>query len=213
MKKTDKLKRVQTAVDYTLRTPDVQKALHQVGFSKADVLEGKAMLGKVEMLDAAQQKEYGDRSQAAYELEQARQRAWDLYIHHLEGARFALKNHPGHWKTLELSGTRKRDLFGWLDQARKFYSNAYQAKDILKRYQLTDDELQQGQSMVEAVTEAYNVRQKETNEAQAATQQRNEALRDLEAWMTRFAKSARLAFANDPQTLKGLGLVNKVTAS
>lgn len=63
-----------------------------------------------------------------------------FHMHHLEGARFALKNHPGHWKTLELSGTRERDLFGWLDQARKFYSNAHQAKDILKQYQLNKDD-------------------------------------------------------------------------
>ncbi len=83
-------------------------------------------------------------------------------------------------------------------------------KDILAKYDLDEAQLQQGESMIEAVSDAHNVRQNEATEAQAATTQRNEAVAKLNAWMRHFTQSARLAFVNDPQTLKGLGLVSKV---
>lgn len=212
MKRTNKLKRIQTAIDYTLRTDAVQKGLNKVGMSKAEVIQGRGLLEHVQMLDAAQQKEYGERYQATDELNQARQQAKTLYKKHIEVARFALKEQRGYWKTLELSGARKDDLFGWLAQAHTFYSNVYQVKETLAQYNLPEAELQQGESMIDAVIEAYNVRQKEDNEAQAATQLRNEALDKLEVWMRRFTQAARLAFVDDMQTLKGLGLVSKVNA-
>ena len=212
MKKSDKLKRVQTAVDYTLRTPEVQKALNKLGFPKADVLQGRALLNRVRLLDAAQQKEYGDQYQATDELKQARQQARKLYLKHLQGARYALKHHRGHWKTLELNGKRKADLFGWLSQAYTFYGNVHLVKHILEQYNLPEAELQQAQSMIDAVTEAYQAWKKESNEALVATQQRNQAIEQLEAWMRRFSQTARLAFAHEPQTLKALGLVSRVTA-
>ena len=210
MNKSTKLKRVQTAVEYALGNPAVLKALNAVGFPKADVLLGKALAEKVQLLDAAQRKEYGEQYQATDELTQARQEARALYMKHLDTARFALKEQRGHWNTLELSGARKDDLHGWLEQARNFYSNVVSVKDILVRYDLSEAELLQGESMIEAVRAAHNVRQKEATEAQAATTQRNEAVEKLDAWMRHFAQSARLAFVDDPHTLKGLGLVSKV---
>ncbi len=212
MKRTNKLKRIQTAIDYTLRVDSVQKGLTKVGMPKAEIIQGRGLFEHVQMLDAAQQKEYGERYQATDELNLARQQAQTFYMKHIDVARFALKDQRGYWKALELSGVRKSDLFGWLAQAHTFYSNVYQVKDVLAQYNLPEAELQQGESMIDAVIEAYNVRQKEDNEAQAATQQRDEALEKLEAWMRRFTQAARLAFADDMQTLKGLGLVSKMTA-
>jgi hypothetical protein len=210
MKKSEKLKRVQTAVEYTLSNPAALKALNRVGFPKAEVLTGKALAEQVHLLDAAQRKEYGEQYQATDELTQARREARALYIKHLETARFAFKEERGSWNALELSGARKDDLFGWLEQARNFYRNVVSVKDILAKYDLSEAELQQGESMIEAVHAAHNARQKEATEAQAATTQRNEAIEKLDAWMRRFTQSARLAFAKDPHTLKGLGLVSKV---
>ena len=204
------MKRVQLAIDYTLRTPEVQKGLNRVGFSKADIQQGKVLLGQVQMLNAVQQKEYGDRYQATDELAKARQQARERYMWHLEVARLALKDQRGLWKTLELGGERKTNLFGWLVQAQTFYHNVDLVKPALAQYNLTEAELQQGASMLEAVIEAYNVRQKEDSEAQTATRQRNEALAQLKSWMRRFRMSARLAFADDLTTLRGLGLVSRV---
>ena len=210
MKQTDRIQRARVAIDYTLRTPGMQKELNRVGFTKADVQRGKTLLAKVQLLDAAQQKEYGDRYQATDALAQARQQAREQYMQHLEVARLALKNQRGIWKTLEMNGARKTNLFGWLAQARTFYHNAELVASALAQYNITEAELQQGASMVEAVMEAYDTRQQEDREAQQATRQRNNAMDELKAWMRRFTLSAQLAFAEDPATLKELGLVSRV---
>ena len=210
MKKSEKLTRVQTAVDYSLSNPAALKALNKVGISKTDVLQGKALAEQVRLLDSAQRKEYGEQYQATDELTKARLEARAIYMKHLDAARFAFKEKRGYWNMLELSGARKDDLHGWLEQARTFYSNVVAVKDTLVRYDVSEAELLQGESMIEAVRAAHNVRQKEATEAQATTTQRNEVIEKLDAWMRHFTQSARLAFVDDPHTLKGLGLVTKV---
>lgn len=204
------MKRVQLAIDYTQRTPHVQQALKRVGFSAADIQQGKALYEHVQMLNVAQKQEYGDRYRATDALIEARRQARAQYMRHLEVARLALKDQRGVWNTLELSGERKANLFGWLAQAHTFYHNVGLVQATLAKYNLPEAELQQGTSMIEAVIEAYHVRQKEGTEAQVATRQRNEILAQLKVWMRRFTMSAKLAFADDPNTLKGLGVVSKV---
>ena len=212
MKKSKRLKNIQTAIEYTLNTPTVQEELGKVGFSGADVMKGKAQLAQVRLLDSAQRKEYGDRYQATDNLNQARAEARHMYNKHLEGARYALREHRGYYEMLDLAGPRKDDLFGWLAQAHTFYDNVPQVKKILAQYNLSMAELEQGKSMINTVMDAYNRQRKEAVEAQTATQQRNQAMKEADAWMSRFKRAARMAFADDPQTLKGLGLLSKVEA-
>lgn len=208
MKRTDILKRAQSVVNYIQNVPAVQEGLTRVGFTEADTTRGKALIQKVQMLNVAQQKEYGDRYQATDELVQARQQARELYMHHLETARLVLKKQRSVWKTLAMSGARKTDLFGWLAQAQTFYNNVHLVAPILAQHNLAEAELQQGGSMINAVVDAHNARHKEDNEAQTATQECHTALAELKAWMRRFTMSARLAFVDNPSALKGLGLVS-----
>ncbi len=101
-------------------------------------------------------------------------------------------------------------MFGWLSQARTFYTHIQDGKDVMKKFDVTEAELKQGKVMVETVIEAYHVRQKEGSEALTATQQRNRAMEKLDTWMRRFSQTARLAFIEDPNTLKALGLKKKI---
>lgn len=210
MKKIDKLKRIQEAIDFALRTPAVLVAMAKLDFSEQSILEGKSLFDEVTDLETMQQKEYGDQYQATLELNQARQEARGLYMKHLELARIGFRNHPGFWKTLALGGNRRDDLFGWLSQAKTFYSHIRGIVDVMKRYNVSETELKQGQAMIDAVNEAYHVRRKEGNEATTATNQRDQAMEKLDAWMRRFSQTARLAFMDDPNTLKGLGLKKKM---
>ena len=210
MKKSEKLKRIQGTIDYALRTPMILQALAKLDFPKEDVLEGSALFDEVILLEDAQQKEYGEQYQATEELTQARRDTRALYMKHLELARIGFRNHRAFYKTLLLGGNRRGDLFGWLSQARTFYTYIQDGKDVMKKFDVTEAELKQGKVMVETVIEAYHVRQKEGSEALTATQQRNRAMEKLDAWMRRFSQTARLAFIEDPNTLKALGLKKKV---
>lgn len=206
----EQIRRTKIAVDTVLHHAHLQKKLAVFGYNKEKLLKGKAAYEKVTALNSAQQKEYGESYDATDTLNIAKAEAWQLYIHHVSTARFALKNDRGSWKTLQLSGKRKRDLFGWLEQARVFYANIGEVMDIITKYNISESEIEQGQAMVEAVLEAHETRRKELNEARQSTQKRDEALQQMNAWMSKFARTAELAFDEDPEALEMLGLLKKV---
>lgn len=210
MKKSVKLKRIQNAIDFALTNPRVMAKLERLDFPKSTMLEGKALFDQVSELDVLQQKEYGDQYQATVELNQARQEARLLYMKHMEMARIGFRNHRGFWKTLDLGGNRKGDLFGWLAQAKTFYSHIPQIKDVMEKYDVPETSLKQGQAMIAAVNDAYNVRQQEGSEALTATRQRDQTMERLDIWMRKFRYTARLAFLEDPEMLKALGLKSKM---
>lgn len=206
----EQIRRTKVAVDTALDHAPLQKKLAAFGYNKEKLLKGKAIYEKVTALNSAQQKEYGESYDATDTLNIAKAEAWQIYVHHLSTARFALKEDRGSWKTLQLSGKRKKNLFGWLEQARVFYANIGEVMDVITKYNITEAELEQGQAMVEAVLEAHETRRKELNEARQATQKRDEALQEMHAWMSRFVRTAELAFDDNAEALEMLGLLKKV---
>ena len=210
MTNEEQVRRTKTAVDAVLAYARLQKALAAYGYDKKKMLEGKAHSEKVELLNHLQKKEYGESYEATDSLEIARTEARQLYLRQLEVARVALKDNRGASKTLQLSGNRKRGMFGWLAQARTFYANVAGVKETLAKYSLTEDELKQGQAMVEAVYQAHSTRRKEFSEAKQATQNRDQALESLIEWTRAFVGIAKVAFANDPEALELMGLLKTV---
>lgn len=209
----EQIRRTKVAIDTTLHHPELLKKLTVYGYNKDKMLTGKGLYEKVISLNSAQQKEYGESYDATDSLHIAKAEARQLYMHHVSTARFALKNDRGFWKTLQLSGNRKKGLFGWLEQAQVFYANIGEVMDIIIKYNITEAELEQGQAMVEAVFEAYETRRKELNEARQSTQKRDEALHEMNAWMSRFIRIAELAFDDDAEALEMLGLLKKTSTT
>ncbi len=207
MTNEEQVRRTKTAVEAVLAYARLQKALAAYGYDKKNMLEGKARWEKVEMLNHLQKKEYGESYEATDSLELARSEARQLYLRHLEVARVALKDNRGASKTLQLSGARKRGMFGWLAQARTFYANVAGVQETLAKFSLTEDELKQGQAMIEAVYQAHSARRKEFSEAKQATQNRDQALEALNDWTRAFVGIAKVAFANDPEALELMGLL------
>ena len=203
----EQIRRTKTAVEAVLAYARLQEELAAYGYDKKKMLEGKVHWEKVEMLNHLQKKEYGESYEATDSLELARAEARQVYMRHLELARVALKENRGADKTLQLSGTRKRGMFDWLAQARTFYANVEGVKETLTKYSLTEEELKQGQAMIEAVYQAHSTRRKEYSEAKQATQNRNQALEELTAWTSAFVGIAKVAFANDPEALELMGLL------
>ena len=207
MTNEEQVRRTKTAVEAVLAYARLQKELATYGYDKKKMLEGKARWEKVEMLIHLQKKEYGESYEATDSLNLAKADAWQVYVRHQEIARVALKDNRGAYKSLQLTGERKKDLFGWLAQARTFYANVEGVKETLTKYSLTEDELKQGQAMIEAVYQAHSTRRKEYSEAKQATQNRNQALEELTAWTSAFVGIAKVAFANDPEALELMGLL------
>lgn len=201
-----------TVLDTALSTPAIHQTLATWNLDREQLLAGKTLVHQAQMLNAAQQKERGDRYHATDALHAAREEARSLYHKHLADARHALRNQRGHWQALALHGERKADLFGWLAQAETFYANAGLVMPILKKYNVTDAEITKAKALIGKVMEAYGTRSQEASQAKMATQQRNVALQALDAWMKRFVLTAKLAFADEPHYLNLLGITRKTVA-
>ena len=69
--------------------------------------------------------------------------------------------------------------------------------------------LNEARKLVEHVETLDILRQQTKSQLQILTQQKQEALAELEQWMRRFYRIARIALEDQPQQLEALGLVVK----
>lgn len=202
--------RAQTIVETILSNTTIQEKLAEHNYSQPDILEGRQLADRVQALDHKQQQEYGARFEATDALNKARREARNLYLEHLDAARFVFKKDRNAQKALDLTGTRRLDLSGWLSQAQQFYNNLEPFVNTLKKYNLNKAELKQGGAMIAAVLEAYHKRKKETEEAKTSTRQVQEAEQALDAWLSRFAKFSKAILSEEPELLEILGLTSKM---
>ncbi len=204
----EQLNAAQVAIDNALGQPDISAALAEYMYDAARLNEGKTLLTTLQEAHATQQAEYGDQFTATDALNTAWDEANAVYGKQAKLARIALKKNRGAWQSLALDGKRKRTLSGWLDQATLFYKNALPNETIktaLAGLGVTQEKLEAGQTLVQAVVTANAAQEEEKGEAQQATVARDEALEALAEWLDDFRQVAVIALEDQPQLLESLG--------
>ena len=96
-----------------------------------------------------------------------------------------------------------------MKQAAAFYRNLIANQDFIRKmayYGYTVDKLKEEQKLVQDVAAADARHDKEMGESQEATAVRDNALAELEEWMSKFCLVARIACAGHDQWLEKLGL-------
>jgi len=173
------------------------------------ISEGIAMHAKVAELFAKQRKEYGEQLDASSALENTFNKAAAAYMETLKISRIAFEGDTNAIAALLLSGPRSKVLSVWIKQADTFYRNLLPNADFMKKmgfYGYTGDKLKNEQKMVQDVMAADAKHKKEKGESQEATKVRDNALADLETWMSKFYRIATIACAGQQQWLEKLGI-------
>lgn len=97
-----------------------------------------------------------------------------------------------------------------VDQAKRFYAATTGSEIVmarlLERYQMTSSVIDARLAELGVLVEAINAQQVNRAEAQVATQRRQEAMEQLDKWMSDFIAVARRAFKEDRKQLEKLGL-------
>ena len=205
-----KLLFAQNAIANALNTPEVASALSVFGYDETRLKEGEALYQTASDLQAKQMKEYGDQYAATDALNLAKAKANKEYMVHLKIARVALRGDRGAAESLQMSGSRKESLSGWLKQAKAFYENTMGSADYIKslsKFGINKKKLEGVQKLVSDVETKLNEQLKEKGEAQAATQKRDDAFDALQEWMSDFIVIARISLETEPQYLEVLGIV------
>ncbi len=186
--------------------------MNPLGFTAVELRKGLTLREEILILSVVQQKEYGEQYSATDALHQSKQDAWKVYKLHLQIARLAFAEERGQYKALRLDGSRERNILKWVKQARTFYTNAKNVVAQLKAYGLQAQDLEQGEAMIEAVYQAYDLRDKERDEARQSTQARRQKEAQLTHWMRRYTRALHFAFEYQPEVLQELGLKVKEEA-
>ena len=200
----------QVAIDNAISDSEVKSLLTELGYDDTRLNEGKTLLDTTNQLQQTQQKEYGDQFEATGALKEAWEKADKEYMRFVKVARIALKSEHALYQKLDLSGTRKKTLSGWLAQAKQFYLNALADTVVLEKmaaYGMTQAKLEAGKTQIEETETANASQEKEKGEAQQATLERDNAVDLLEDWLSDFIAIARIALEEKPQLLEKLGIV------
>lgn len=194
-------------INGALHQPVVLQRLAKFGYPQNEIQKGKVLLEKVMLLQSAKSAKYGLQFDASEQFKKDQAAAWEKYMYHVKSAKLAFRNDIGKQKKLQLDVPRKRNLAGWMEQARYFYQEIQQMSDDSAVMGVTAAELAQTQAMIEAIADSHRSCRGLQGEAQMATQERNIAIQALDAWVRKFTKAARLALDDQDQLLEGMGLL------
>lgn len=130
-----------------------------------------------------------------------------LLSEHRTLAKWIFRQDTDNYRRLELFRPIASQQAAKINQVQQFYREALKSHGLFVRHGLPKAELEQAQSMIEAIVEARRERQQKSGEAQHATQQRDKVRRALRTWVSDFRTVARVALREEPQLLEVLGMV------
>ncbi len=209
MKLDDLLIHDGTILDNALADAEILELLDGVGYDQPAIEAGKALQQTAMDLHLKQKAEYGEQAGATQQLNEKWAEAKTTYDRHFKIAKILFRNDQEAKTSLVLTGARKVSVSGWLVQALAFYNNAIANANFqteLAKPKITVEKLQAGLALVQAVESAKTTQESEKAEAQDATAARNNAIDELNDWITDFLEFAKIALEDRPQLLEKLGI-------
>ena len=195
------------AIEGVLSNPQLIKALEPYGYTRKELLKGKALCEDASLIQNSRRVKYSQQRNTTDQLNLARKQAHEVYMQHVQLARMVVPADRERYPLLQLEGRRERTLTKWLHQVRAFYQNVGLIATELEKRGVTSEELAQAAAMVEAVAAARVQQNAHKSNVQQSKQERDAALEALHVWMADFLRAARFAFAKKPQQLEALGIV------
>jgi hypothetical protein len=183
--------------------------MSEFGYDAGRIARGTELHEKVNDLFAKQKQEYGEQLEASEALSAAFDGANRTYMRTVKIARIAFEDDTGAIAALLLSGARSKAVSSWSRQADTFYRNLLATPAFLEKmafYGYTPEKLRAEHAMIDEVIAADAKHKKERGESQEATAVRDDAFAELEAWMSKFYRIAKIACAEEHQWLEKLGL-------
>ncbi len=136
---------------------------------------------------------YRGRTGRSGAVEAAFAAAYKVYIRHVKFARPLFEDDHARYNAFGLDGERAQNRNGEREQAELFYTNVLADSDALlalDAINIDETSLKAGQAAYAVTVAAGAAQLRETGEAQAATDARDEGAGVLRKWMRRFFKFA-----------------------
>lgn len=190
------------AITNALNDPSLLAALVVYGYHEARLQEGLNLYTHVKQLTQQREQATQAAGEASAMFQSARDRLMTLLQAHRDTARLAYKREAAYTDHLKLTQRLKGATADRLAQAETFYANVPRA--MMEKYQVPRKELNEAAKLVAQVRDLHAVQRKAQGQVQTLTQARLQALKELEVWMRRFMKVAKVALEEQPQQLEAL---------
>ena len=203
----EQIKEARMLISNSRQHPRIKQALVDFGYPIQNLEKGQARLEHFLLLQQLKRQNYGAQLNATETVVTELQQIKNTYDEHLTLARLAFKQNRGLQKTLGLTEAYPTRRSALVEQIANFYEQLLPHHKAVARYGLTRAEIEQAQTSVVAFIQSQQQQAQRKGEAQAATQARNQALKNLQQWVRGYRAIVRVALADEPQLLEVLGLL------
>jgi hypothetical protein len=200
------------ALGNAIASAAIRDAIAEFGYDEKRMQEGQALYERANNLVIEQIREYAEQHGATKDLKNIYEKASQVYMTHVKIARIALRNDSDYdlYQSLRLKGERQKSYDGWFAQANAFYTIALKNAKIqtaMAYLGIDKKKLEEGHSLIKEFQRHVLQRGVEVGDAQKATLMRDEAIEELDRWISDFISISRIALEDDPQELEKLGIV------
>ena len=210
---TESMAQIELVINGALSSPAILAAVEPFGYSETRIrAEGLALFNNTQTEFLNFQKEYGEQYTANKEMTELWGTNRETYMQILRLSRIGLKNKSGVLHSLRATGTRKRSITGFLDDAQMLYNNLLSQPEfltIMSNFGVTAATLTNAKAQLETLKEAHVKYFREKGEAQDQTVKRDRTYDELYDWYSDFRAVLRIALNNSEQMLEKLGIVVK----
>ena len=189
--------------------PEIASTLAEYGYDLPAITKGRELLGITITAFNFNQQEDNETIQARFDFDAKVSLMTEKYASHRKKAKVVFRKDDVTLKQLGLTGSYSRAYVKWIATMKTFYngvrSNASHLAKLLV-FKITEDEISSCITEINAIETTRTLYLKEVGESQEATKSKDQALADLEEWMSDFYAVAKIAMEDKPQLLEALGL-------
>ena len=186
----------------------IRSRLAERGYTESHFTDMQQLLGNAKKLETNQQVQLGKQAAATSVLNALTQAIRLKFVGDRKIVRFVLKGNNALIDELRLRILTKRGREALVRQMTHFYEEVVKQEGLMTTlssgYNMTPELFVSRMAEISALTDAMQQQQYQIGQARVATQQRREAMAELDAWMSAFIGTARQAFRGDEENLKKL---------
>lgn len=200
------LTRAHKAIDNTLKSPAILKAVTPFGYSAEHMQAGMAVYESAVAAVHARTAAAGAQKLMGAHLKRTEKTAFAAYQTLSEVAKAIYRKAPEKLATIGLDRPMPRTTAPFLVEAFKLFDNA-SLKAELVDFGYHSKRLASERAKIVGYEQTYHEYQRAKGAAQHATQHQNSALETMKDWITQYLRIARAALRDQPQLLEKLGIL------
>lgn len=206
------LEQYRVALENVVNQAQIATIMAEFGYDTDVITEGKTIWQTSYDAYIFNKTEDDETTEASTNFKTAKAELASTYNLHRKKSKVIFRKDALTLEKLGIKGRLPQSYIKWLEVAKKFYTvsladSAIQAK--LVRLKITSEDLSAVNTLVSDLETARSIYLREKGESQDATKAKDQALANIDDWMSEFYAVAEIALEDHPQLLESLSKVVK----